>query len=58
MLAAQKFPKERQLQELVEGNLNTLFGSRLIKSEFSTGTEHGGRIDSLAVLRGKLPSTI
>ncbi len=58
MLAAQKFPKERQLQELVEGNLNTLFGSRLIKSEFSTGTEHGGRIDSLALSEENHPVII
>lgn len=58
MLGAAKFPKERQLQELIEQNLETLFGTRLIKSEFSTGSEHGGRIDSLGLSEENHPVII
>ena len=58
MLRSLKFPKERDLQELVEQNLPALFGARLIKSEFSTGSDHGGRIDSLALSEENHPVII
>ena len=40
---------ERPLQKLIENNLNALLGVRLVASEFSTGREHGGRIDTLGL---------
>ena len=58
MLPSLRFPKERDLQELVEQNLPALFGARLIKSEFSTGSDHGGRIDSLALSEENHPVLI
>jgi len=39
--------KEKQLQTLIESNLDTLFDMRFVFSEFST--THGGRIDTLAI---------
>ena len=38
--------------------METLLGSKLIKSEFSTGTDHGRRIDSLDLSKGKQLFTI
>lgn len=40
---------ERSLQNLIEHNLEALFGIRFLASEYSTGVKHGGRIDSLGV---------
>ena len=40
---------ERSLQKLIEANMETLFGVRLLASEFSTGVRHGGRMDSLGI---------
>lgn len=40
---------ERSLQKLIEANMETFFGVRLLESEFSTGTRHGGRMDSLGI---------
>ena len=40
---------ERSLQKLIESNMETLFGVRLLASEYSTGTRHGGRMDSLGI---------
>ncbi|MEV3857005.1 DUF5655 domain-containing protein [Streptomyces sp. NPDC050095] len=40
---------ERDLQRLVEGNLESLLGVRFLASEFATGASHGGRIDSLGI---------
>lgn len=38
---------EKSLQHVIERNMETLFGVRLLASEYSTGTKHGGRMDSL-----------
>src|ERR671914_377224 len=38
---------EKSLQEVVERNMETLFGVRFLASEYGTGARHGGRIDSL-----------
>ena len=38
---------EKSLQTLIEKNLETFLGFRFLASEFSTGTEHGGRMDTL-----------
>lgn len=43
------FKLEKELQRLVEANLNTVFGVRFLVSEYSTGDKHGGRIDSLGL---------
>lgn len=43
------FALEKDLQNLIEKNLETVFNCRLIASEFSTGAQHAGRIDSLAL---------
>ena len=38
---------ERSLQQLIERNMEEMFATRFLASEFSTGPRHGGRIDSL-----------
>lgn len=43
------FNQEKELQHLIESSLPTVFGARLIATEFSTGSFHGGRIDTLAL---------
>ena len=43
------FQLEKYLQNLIEKNLDTVFSCRFIASEFSTGAQHAGRIDSLAL---------
>lgn len=44
-----EFKIEKDLQRLVEENLETVFNCRFIASEFSTGNIHSGRIDTLAI---------
>jgi predicted transport protein len=48
-LAGASFDLERRLQQLVEDNMDALFGVRFVKSEHSTGATHRGRIDSLGL---------
>ena len=43
------FALEKELQTLIEKNLETVFNCRFVASEFSTGAQHAGRIDSLAL---------
>ena len=52
------FNLERELQVLVEKNLDTFFSARFIASEFSTGELHGGRIDTLALSEESNPIII
>ncbi len=40
---------EKHIQSLIETNLDVLLGVRFLASEFSTGTVHGGRIDTLGI---------
>lgn len=40
---------EKSLQQVIERNMEALFGVRLLASEYSTGTKHGGRMDSLGL---------
>jgi hypothetical protein len=42
------FNQEKEIQALIEKNLETVFNCRFVASEFSTGSEHAGRIDTLA----------
>ena len=44
-----QFKFEKELQKLVEENLEIIFNCRLIATEFSTGNIHSGRIDTLAI---------
>lgn len=44
-----EFKVEKDLQRLVEENLETIFNCRFIATEFSTGNIHSGRIDTLAI---------
>jgi predicted transport protein len=43
------FPLEKELQSLIESNLEDVFNCRFVATEFSTGAQHAGRIDSLAL---------
>ncbi len=43
------FPDERTLQRLIEKNLKATFNFRFVATEFSTGSVHAGRIDTLAL---------
>ena len=52
------FLAEKELQRLIEGNLSTVFSCRFVASEFSTGAQHGGRIDSLALSEDNNPVII
>ncbi|WP_139006430.1 DUF5655 domain-containing protein [Arthrobacter crystallopoietes] len=40
---------ERNLQTLIESNLESIFGVRFLASEYDTGKVHRGRIDSLGL---------
>ena len=43
------FALEKDLQILIESNLIEVFNCRFVASEFSTGSQHAGRIDTLAL---------
>ncbi len=43
------FTVEKDLQKLIESNLAVVFNSRLIGSEFPTGSVHARRIDTLVL---------
>lgn len=53
-----EFRLEKDLQKLVEQNLTTIFNCKLIASEFSTGSVHSGRIDTLALSEDNNPVII
>ncbi len=40
---------EKDLQRIIEQNMEAFFGVRLLASEFSTGPVHGGRMDSIGL---------
>lgn len=44
-----EFKTEKELQNLIEQNLEEIFGCRLVATEFHTGNVHSGRIDSLGL---------
>ncbi len=52
------FQIEKELQTLIENNLETVFNCRFVASEFSTGVEHAGRIDTLALSEDNNPVII
>lgn len=53
-----KFDREKELQTLIEGNLEQVFGCRFIATEFLTGKRHAGRIDTLALSEENNPAII
>lgn len=53
-----EFKLEKDLQNLVEQNLETFFNCRFVSSEFSTGNIHSGRIDTLAISEDNNPVII
>ena len=52
------FRLEKTLQGLIQHNLKTVFNCRLVASEFSTGAQHTGRIDMLALSEKNNPVII
>jgi predicted transport protein len=52
------FSLEKELQGLIEQNLDVVFNSRLVATEFSTGKAHAGRIDTLALSEENNPVII
>jgi predicted transport protein len=52
------FSAEKLLQSLIERNLQTVFNCRLVASEFPTGAQHAGRIDTLALSEDDNPVII
>lgn len=52
------FAKEKALQFIIERNLQTVFNCRFVASEFPTGAQHGGRIDTLALSEENNPVII
>ncbi|XDD50448.1 DUF5655 domain-containing protein [Leptospira sp. WS92.C1] len=53
-----RFLSEKELQGLIENNLETVFDCKLIATEFSTGPIHSGRIDTLAISEDDNPVII
>ena len=49
---------ERELQRLIESNLKSVFGCRFVATEFATGAQHAGRIDTLALSEDHNPVII
>ncbi len=49
------FKLEKELQRLVEDNLEVIFNCRFIATEFPTGSIHSGRIDTLALSEDNNP---
>jgi predicted transport protein len=52
------FNLEKDVQTLIENNLQTVFNCKFVATEFSTGNEHAGRIDSLALSEDNNPVII
>lgn len=49
---------EKSLQALIEANLETFLGVRFLATEYSTGKEHGGRMDTLGIDENGCPVII
>lgn len=52
------FGTEKELQSLIEANLDAVFNCRFVATEFSTGAQHAGRIDTLALSEDNNPVII
>jgi predicted transport protein len=51
-------PLEKNLQSLIEGQMETFIGVRFLASEYATGKTHKGRIDSLGLDENGCPVII
>lgn len=49
------FNSEKVLQNLIEKNLEPVFNCRFVATEFPTGAQHAGRIDTLALSEDNNP---
>ena len=49
---------ERSLQKLIESQMDSFLGVKLLASEYSTGIKHKGRIDSLGIDENNCPVII
>lgn len=58
LVKPQKFVNEKELQGLIEANLDEIFSCRFVATEFWTGPVHGGRIDTLALSEDNNPVII
>ena len=56
-IAQTNFATEKELQSLIESNLDVVFNCRFVATEFSTGAQHAGRIDTLALSEDNNPDT-
>ncbi|OHD56842.1 MAG: hypothetical protein A2Y33_12805 [Spirochaetes bacterium GWF1_51_8] len=52
------FKNEKELQKLIENNLEVIFNCRFVATEFVTGNIHSGRIDTLALSEDNNPVII
>ena len=52
------FTAEKALQKLIEHNLESVFSCRFVATEFSTGSHHAGRINTLALSEDDNPVII
>src|SRR5438034_11652840 len=57
-IAQSDLDSEKRLQALVEKSLAATFNCRFVASEFSTGAQHAGRIDTLALSEDNNPVII
>lgn len=57
-LHGQSLALEKSLQTLMERNLDALLGVRFLASEYSTGSKHKGRIDTLGIDENGCPAII
>ena len=58
LVKQKNFDFEKELQNLIENNLEEIFSCKFVASEFSTGSVHNGRIDSIAISEDKNPVII
>ena len=57
-LDSDTFTFERDLQKLIEDNMEVVLGIKFLQSEYATGKEHRGRIDSLGIDENYCPIII
>jgi predicted transport protein len=57
-IAQANFLAEKELQRLIESNIGPVFSCRLVATEFPTGAQHAGRIDTLALSEDDNPVII
>lgn len=57
-LTASAAALERNLQQLIEGQMETFLGVRFLATEYTTGKTHRGRIDSLGLDENNCPVII